>query len=544
MKAISRFSLRLTIGFALFLIVMPLLAEGAPAKPKPQGTLKIALGSLAEEGFLPDLGDSEQARVWTLVYDYPFYFDLKTRKPIPGLAERFEYSKDGLTLTIYLRKGVLWQGGWGEVTAEDFKYSYERVMRKTSTNMEKEVVANTIGSIEVLSPYSVALRLKKVAPDFWKTVLGMVHSALPIVCKKYVDKVGDEKARDQPIGSGPYRLVEHRPGEYLKFEASDEHWRIVPEYKYLIVQIIPEESTRVAMLKTGETDVTLVSAQKMPDLQKQPGIKVEAFPGGYTLFAGFGGMEPATDRRYKKDYHLKDPWMDIRVREAMNMAIDRDAIVKSIYKGAAKPIAACFTLPGWEKMRPIPYDPERAKKLLAEAGYPNGFNVTVIAAGNWAPSYEIPEVMEIVAAYFEAIGLKVKIDAMDKEELRKLNRAGKCAGAVYPRKETYKDEWAGRHYKFFFPNSDPVLYCDDKIMALVNKYEAEPDPKKREALLGELRDFHSNNKVSIPLVLASPVWAWKADKVGDWPKPPTDKMHFFEYIRYPKPLNTWRSFTP
>ncbi len=121
MREISRFGTRLTIGIVLLLIALPLLGEGAPAKPKPQGTLRIALGSLAEEGFLPDLGDSEQARVWPLVYDYPFYFNLKTRKPIPGLAERFEYSKDGLTLTIYLRKGVFWQGGWGEVTAEDFR---------------------------------------------------------------------------------------------------------------------------------------------------------------------------------------------------------------------------------------------------------------------------------------------------------------------------------------------------------------------------------------------------------------------------------------
>ena len=544
MKERSRLNIGLTIGVAVVLIALPLVGQGTPAKAKPQGTLRIAIGSLAEEGFLQDMGDSEQGRVWSLVYDYPFYFNVKTRKPIPGLAERYEYSRDGLTLTIHIRKGIPWQGGWGEVAAEDFKYSYERVMRKTSTNTEKELFANTIAGIEVLNQYSVALRLKQVAPEFWKSALGMIHAAMPVVCKKYVEKVGDEKARYQPIGSGPYRLVERKPGEYLKFEASDEHWRIVPEYKYMVVQVVPEESTRVAMLKTGETDLAAVTAQKIPDLKKQSGLKIEPWPGGYALFACFGGMEPTTDRRYKKGYHLTDPWMDIRVREAMNIAIDRDAIVKSIYGGAAQPMASCFTLPGFESMRPIPYDPERAKKLLAEAGYPKGFNLTVIAASNWAPSYEIPQVMEIVSAYFEAIGLKVKIETMDKEGLRKLNRAAKCAGTVFPRKETYKEDWAGRHYKFFFPNSDPVLYCDDKLMGLVNKYEGELDPQKREAFLEELRDYHSNYKVTIPLILAFPVWAWKADKVGEWPKTPIDKIHLFEYIRHPKPLNTWRLFTP
>jgi peptide/nickel transport system substrate-binding protein len=546
MKERSRVNRGLIIGIVLFLIALPLFAKEAPAEPKPQGTLRIALAGLAEEGFLIDMGDFEQGRAWPLVYDYPFYVRVKTREAIPGLGERYEYSKDGLTLTLYLRKGVPWQDTekWGEVTAEDVKYSYERIMRKASTSLVKRGFDKNVKSIEVVDRHTVALHLKQTAPEFWEYAFGLLNAGPAILCKKYIETVGDEKARYHPIGSGPYRVVEHKPGEYLKFEAFDKHWRIVPEFKYIILQIVPEESTRIAMLRTGETDIAPISAHQMAELQKAPGVNADVWPGGYSIVGCFGGMTPPGDKRYKEGYHMKDPWVDRRVREAMALAVDREAIVKSVYKGAATPMAVSWTLPGWDELPPVPYDPEKAKKLLAEAGYPNGFDMTVIAASRWAPAHELPQVMEIVAAYFETIGLKVKIKAMDKPALRRLHRATKDAGLFYPWKETYKLSWAGRHYVKFVPGADPVLFSSDELTALINKYETELDPKKRVAALGEIRDYRFKHKVTVPLILANPVWAWRTDKVGEWPKTPIDKTHLFDYIRHVKPLNTWRLFSP
>jgi peptide/nickel transport system substrate-binding protein len=541
MKAKPKVIIGLIIGIALFLIALPLL--GVCAEPKPKGTLNIALANLSEEGFLSPKGGGEQVRVWHLVYDNMLYFNEKTGKPIPGLAERFEFSKDGLAITLNVRKGVPWQDTekWGEVTAEDVKYSYERLMEKNSINIRAPFFQKTVKSIEVVDPYTVKFYFKRPAPEFW---FSLFRKHGPIMCKKYVETVGDDKAMFQPIGSGPYRLVERKSGQYLKFEASDEHWRVVPEFKYIIVQIVPEESTRIAMLKTGETDITPVSALKMPDLQKTPGVTAEPWIGGYCVLAVFGGMHPPVDKRYKKGYHQSDPWTDIRVREAMRIAVDREAIIKSIYKGAARPLPIAWSLPGWQDLPPIPYDPERAKKLLAEAGYPNGFEVTLVATSAWAPAFELPQVMEIVAAYYEAIGLKAKIEPMEKGSIRKLNRAAKDVGMIFPWKNTHKAVWGGSHDDKFMPNGSAVHFSDDTLSALLKKFEAEVDVDKRAAYLAEVRDYRYKQKMTIPLFIATPVWAWRTDKVGEWPRSSDDKDHKFSYVRHAKPLNTWRLFTP
>jgi peptide/nickel transport system substrate-binding protein len=364
------------------------------------------------------------------------------------------------------------------------------------------------------------------------------------MCKKYIETVGDEKARWEPIGSGPYRLVEHKFGEYLKFEASDEHWLIVPEFKYIVVQIVPEESTRIAMLKTGETDIVPISAQSLPDLQKRPEITAKPYGVGYCLFAWFGGRICPADKRYQEGYHLKDPWEDIRVREALRIAIDREAIIKAIYKGAASPMAIAWSLPGWQDLPPIPYDPERAKRLLGEAGYPNGFDVTVVATSGWSPAFEMPKVMEIVAAQLKEIGINTTIKAMDKAQQFALNRAGKTAGMIFPWKDSMKVSFAGRHRVIFSPGGNPVIFCSDEFTPLIEKYEGEIDLTKRAAYLGDVRDYRYKNKLTIPLIVARSVWAWRNDTVGEWPKSDLDKNHLFKYIRHPKPLNTWRLFTP
>jgi peptide/nickel transport system substrate-binding protein len=538
----SKFNIGLIVGIALVLVALPLL--GVCAEPKPQGTVRVAMASYSTEGFLPDKGSPDEARLWPIVYEYLFYLDEKTRKRIPGLAKRLEYSKDGLTLTVYLREGVQFNGGWGEVTAEDVKYSYERVMMPTSVSNYKKIFSKTIKSIEVVDRYTVAYHLQQPAPEFWWQMVEGSNTQAPILCKKYVEKVGDEKARYQPIGSGPFRLVEHQPGQYLKFEAFDKHWRVVPEFKYLILNVVPEESTRVAMLRTGEIDITDVTLKSVSQLQKTQGITLRNWPGGYTIFALFGGMMSPKDKRYKAGYHRTDPWVDKRVREAMNIALDRNAIIKAVYKGTAEATTVCWTLPDWRNLKPIPYDPERAKQLLAEAGYPDGFSLNIASCGAWAPAYEIPDVLEIAAAYFEQIGLKVNFKQMDKPVIRKKVRAGEAVNHVYVFKMSHKDTYVGRFEDKFGIGGSAPWFHSDELTDLLRKLNAERDLVKRDALMGAVRDYLYNEVATIPLVHAFPVWATRDEVVGEWPPVTHEKAQHWEYIRHAKPLNTWRLFTP
>jgi ABC-type transport system substrate-binding protein len=150
--------------------------------------------------------------------------------------------------------------------------------------------------------------------------------------------------------------------------------------------------------------------------------------------------------------------------------------------------------------------------------------------------------MEIVAAYFEAIGLKVKIVLMDKSTQLTMHRAGKDAGFIFPWREVNKVSWAGRHLTKFVPGGDPVIFSSDELTDLISRYESELNLEKRAALLGKIRDFRYSNMVDIPLVLVTPVYAFRNKVVGEWPTSAVDKNHNFEYIRHVKPLNTWRLF--
>lgn len=530
------------IGMALVLIVLPSFQKETLAQPKPEGTLRAAWPTLAQEGFLPDYGDTDQNVNWCLVYDFPFFKNEKTRENIPGLALGGEYSKDASSYTMHLRKGVPWQDTkkWGEVTAEDVKYTYERIMRRTSTASLQPTLEEAIKSMELIDRYTLKINFKNPFPEF-HMVASQKHG--PIVCKKYVETVGDEKARWEPIGSGPWRLVEHKFGQYLKFEAADKNWRLVPEFKYIYQYIVPEESTRIAMLKTKQLDLAQISPSQMADVEKTPFLKVKLRPGGYNIFSVFGGMETPKDSRYKEGYHLKDPWAkNIKVREAMNIAIDRNAIIKAVYLGAAVQTSVCHMLPGWQDLPPIPYDPERARRLLAEAGYPNGFDLTVVASSGWKPANELPKVMEILANYWEAIGLKPKIVPMDKGEQTTLFNAGKMAGKVFGYKDSYRDAWGGKLQQYFSYVAKGVYFQDPELITALNDYEQEVDLAKRTAKLAKVRDWTYKHWITIPLIQSFTEWAYNREVVGYWPDEMAQAYERMDYIRHPKPVNTFRLF--
>ena len=183
-----------------------------------------------------------------------------------------------------------------------------------------------------------------------------------IVSKKYVETVGEEVASQKPIGTGPYKLVDSQSGSYFKFEALDNHWRVVPEFKTLTVRLLPETSTLVAALKNKEIDLAQVPAEQLADL-KAAGVAVEVSPlGGGMLVIRWGGFVIPADKRYDPAYHNKDPWTDVRVRKAMAIAIDREAISKAIFAGSAKPAGVPLNSADMDKYH-YSYDPAAAKTV-------------------------------------------------------------------------------------------------------------------------------------------------------------------------------------
>jgi peptide/nickel transport system substrate-binding protein len=241
----------------------------------------------------------------------------------------------------------------------------------------------------------VRFDLYEPVPDFMAFYGTMATGAGWIVPKNFVEKVGPDGFKKNPIGLGPYKFVSHTPGIELVMEAKESYWRKVPSVKRLVYKVVPEPTTRVAMLKRGEVDVAyLLEVPQAQELKRDPNIKL-AFSGGIAVFF----------LDFLEQWDPKSPWHDKRVRLAASYALDRQALSDAETLGASKPAgnfiprAFDFALP----LEPLAHNPARAKQLLAEAGYPNGFDAGELH--QLPPSFSLGEA---IIGNLQAVAIKLR----------------------------------------------------------------------------------------------------------------------------------------
>jgi peptide/nickel transport system substrate-binding protein len=406
-------------------------------------------------------------------------------KPMPGqplaqsLAESWTVSRDGLTYEFILRKGVTFHNG-DRLSAEDVKFSFERY-RGVSAGTLKAYVA----SVEAVDPQRVRFRLKKPWPDFMTFYATPATGAAWIVPKKYVERVGDDGFKKAPIGAGPYRFASFNPGIELVLEAYEPYWRKTPGVKRLVFKSVPDESTRLAMLKRGEADIVYsIRGALAEELRRTPGLTLKPTLG---IFVEWISMHDQWDS--------KSPWADRRVRLAANLAIDRKAINAAEYLGFAK-IAAGIIPRDFEYAwvpPPYAYDPARARQLLAEAGYPRGFD-----AGEMFSDMVYVPIVEAVVNYFQAAGIRTRLRGLerasfqksDQEKKLKLARVGSsAAGNAATRIKAFVVSTGSRAYGGF-PDID----------GLYHEQAGELDPKRRAATLQKIQQLMHERAVFAPLV--------------------------------------------
>ena len=313
----------------------------------------------------------------------------------PSLAESWNESEDGLTYEFKLRPNLKFHNG-DPLTTEDVKFSFERYRGAASTTIHEHVK-----EVEVVDPRVVRFHLAKPWPDFM-TFFGTTASAVGIVVpKKYLTEVGDDGFKKHPIGAGPYKFTGGKPGIEVDLEAFTDYWRRVPNVKTLVMLSVPEATTRALMVRTGEADIAY--ALDGPDaegLRKVPGVRIVA-----TKHASIFWIE------FAKQWDPASPWHDIRLRQAVNYSLDRAGINDAACLGFCPPAGVIvprvmeFAL----QVQPLPYDPEKAKHLLAEAGYPNGFD-----AGDFAAIPGFPTVAEAVVNNLNAVGIRVRLRQMER----------------------------------------------------------------------------------------------------------------------------------
>ncbi len=392
-------------------------------------------------------------------------------KPMPGnlmapsLAESWTASADQRVYEFKLREGLKFHNG-DPFTAEDVKFSFHR-------SKGFKILHEKVREVAVVGPYRVRFHLHEPWPDFMAFYGTLVSGAGWIVPKRYVEQVGNEGFKKHPIGLGPYKFVSHTPGIELVLEAFEGYWRKVPSVKRLVFKSVPEATTRAAMLKRGEVDIAyLLDAPLAQEIKRDPTLKL-AFSGGIALFYVdfFDQWDP------------KSPWHDRRVRLAANYAIDRQALNEAETLGASRPTGSIiprrleFALP----IEPSPYDPAKAKQLLAEAGYPNGFD-----AGDLHPYPPYFSLGEAVGGYLQAIGIRTRMRTMERAAFmpawgsKKLRGVCVCISALYGNAASRMSE--------IVPSEGAYSYGADADVDTLYKQQArETDRRKREAMLQQIQ---------------------------------------------------------
>jgi peptide/nickel transport system substrate-binding protein len=469
------------VRLTVFALCMVVLTGTAAAQAKPD--LVVGLAGLAQETLDPPVAGHFVKYYLSLMYDYLVGTTLDGQlSPRSGIAEKWESSADNKRLTFHLRKNVKFHNG-DPLTADDVKFSIERAMSKRSTTGYAGPLRTLIDKIETPAPDRVVIITKEptlILPTYLSRALSSEGMIVP---KKYIEAVGDDAFARKPVGSGPFRFVEHVSGSHIKLAAFENHWRTgTPKFKTITFKIVPEETTRIALLRRGEIDVADVSRERVKEVQKD-GFPIhvrreEAIAHMWVVFGPDGWPAPMKDKR---------------VREALNLAIDRPEVVQAIFAGHGEAAAVPMGL-SWSfkdigfKTTPdmmYAYDPARAKKLLADAGLAGGFPLEVYAFQ--LPGFpEGKAFAEAIAGYWEKVGVKPKLTPVDYAAFRKNWVDRKTPGSIGYFNIANRN-WIGTYAllekQAYSPSKLNDTVNDPEIDGMIKQVMSQTDQQKINALM-------------------------------------------------------------
>ncbi|HLQ35785.1 MAG TPA: ABC transporter substrate-binding protein [Chloroflexota bacterium] len=399
----------------------------------------------------------------------------------PSLAESYEVAKDYKSATFKLRPGIKFHDG-SPVTPEDVQFTFEKYRGANA-----KILHDKTDKVEIVDKSTVRFVFKEPFIDFMTLYGTPASGAGWIVPKAYYEKVGPNGFKQKPIGAGPYKFVQQKAGTEVEFEANTEYWRKVPSIKTIVMKGVAEGATRVAMIQSGEADVVnLIEGPLIETVKRDSKLRMVAIKSGPIW------LEPmAFD---KPDSPLKD----VRVRQAISLAIDRKAINDAEMGGLAPAEGNWIPedYPG-AISRPTPaHDPTKAKQLLAEAGVPNGFEISQITP---LPPYF--SMAERIASQLATIGIRTKVNTMER-------------GAYYDKLASGPDRLKGLVMQLSGQPGDAAIrvrenttcagffsgVCLPDIDNKVKQYDASTNLEERSKLLNDVQSYILDNYIIIPIL--------------------------------------------
>ena len=393
-----------TAWLVLLTVILGIGATPMPAAAQPAGTLVVGLVAEPVNLDPAQVTDLNSNRVGRRIAETLVTFPDESTQVVPGLAESWTVSRDGLRYTFKLRKGVSFHDGT-PLDAEAVKFSIERqIMPGHPFNkLGKYPFANyffgNVKAVEVVDPLTVEFALKEPRASF---VTILTAGAASIVSPTAVKKFGADYALT-PVGTGPFKYVSWDRGQRVVLEKNPGYWKFPVKIDRVIYRPIVEDQARLTELMTGNLDLMVGTPPDfVAQLEKNPNVAMLKQVGAHVWYLGINNQ--------------KKPFGDKRVRQAMNYAVNKEAIVRDVLKGTGS-MSAGPVLPGtWGAdagLKPYPYDPARAKRLLAEAGYPNGFSTTL-----WVPEsgsgMQSPVAMStVIQSNLRAVGINVALQTFE-----------------------------------------------------------------------------------------------------------------------------------
>lgn len=322
---------------------------------------------------------------------------------VPGLAKSWEIKEDGVTWVFKLREGVKFHNG-NDFTADDVIYSYDRA-KNNEISSHKSYVAN-IKSMNKVNDYTLEL----VTPFPYTLLLSDLKNVM-IIDKEYTEGMTDEEIALNPVGTGRYKFVKHVKEDHLDLIINEDYWGKEASIDKVRFRPITNDATRTATMLSGEVDFTVdIAVRDVDRLKSDPDIDVLEQPSLRIIYLNLDGW-----RDKSPTVQSPNPLKDIRVRKAIYHAIDIDTIVKNVMNEQAYP-AACYIPDVFVGHNPdikrLEYDPEMSMDLLAQAGYADGFTITLDAPNNRYVNDE--QIAQAVASYLEKVGIKIELNLMPK----------------------------------------------------------------------------------------------------------------------------------
>jgi peptide/nickel transport system substrate-binding protein len=485
-------------------VLISTVAQGYAAEPAG----RIVIGTAADPETL-DPQMSASLPTWNIArntFETLLFRDMKTFGYRPGLAESYRMLND-TTWQFKLRRGVKFHNG-EEFNAESVKFSVERVLNPDQKSPSRGLNA-LIERVEIVDPYTVNIVTKKPMPMLPErfTTPGFTGT-IPMLPPKYVREKGDQHFAANPSGTGPYRVVKWSKGESVELEANKDYWRGAPKIKAVVFQAIPEASTRVSAILTGQADIIAnVPPDAVDTIKRDSNVRIAE--------TDVDGMPPHVQINTMRG----GPLADVRVRQALGLTVDMDLVVKRLLRGHGV-------------QRPLPLDPrafgfdpnlavhkpniDRAKKLLSDAGYGNGQGIPeLVFIFPTGGRYLMGEsVAEYIAQQFSKVGVRVKLSpgeygawltAMRDKKSYDLGMIGWGGGGRFD---------VGDTMFFQLHSQSPFSWFDNKEFdGLLDRAREVTDPEARKALYAKAQALAIDQAPLLPAHQTNSIFAVRSNVV-------------------------------